>query len=203
MKKFISILLALVLVLALCACGNDTNANANATGDSNANGNATGDSNANGNEQKAETIVGTWTGTVDMLKLVGDENQEMMAYFESLPLDLTLEFKEDGTYTMSGDPESLIPAMKAGMLKYMSALAGQELTEDDLKGMGVDLDQAIEEGVAEMASEMTATGTYTMDGNKFTLNNSNAEGEDNGKGSFSGNTLTFETPNGSFELTRK
>ena len=141
MKKRIALLLSFVLVLslALCACGGS----------------------------KA-TLVGTWKANIDLVDML---NQEMEAAgmgdyikLESFNLPLVLEFKEDGTGSMSVDQEAMTATidklaadLTAGLEAYFTeyfASMGLEMDLDEaLAAAGITLDDLVDEMKAGFAGE--------------------------------------------------
>ena len=151
MKKSIALLLSFVLVLslALCACGG-------------------GD--------KPATLTGTWKTEINLADLF---NQEMEAAgmgdfinIESFDLPLIMEFKEDGTGSMSVDQEAmagtldkLAEDLTAGLEAYFTeyfASMGIEMDLDEaLAASGMSMDDLVDELKAEFASEDTFSA-FTM-----------------------------------------
>ena len=141
MKKRIALLLSFVLVLslALCACG--------------------------GNKA---TLVGTWKADINLVDML---NQEMEAAgmgdfikLESFNLPLVLEFKEDGTGSMSVDQEAMTATidklaadLTAGLEAYFTeyfASMGLEIDLDEaLAATGISMDDLVNEIKAEFAGE--------------------------------------------------
>lgn len=140
MKKRIALLLSFVLVLslALCACGGK------------------------------ETIVGTWKTSINLADVF---NQEMEAAgmgefinIESFDLALIMEFKEDGTGSMTVDQEAMTASvdklaedLAAGLEAYFTdyfASMGIEMDLDEaLAAAGMSMDDLVGELKAEFAGE--------------------------------------------------
>lgn len=140
MKKRIALLLSFVLVLslALCACGGK------------------------------ETIVGTWKTSINLADVF---NQEMEAAgmgefinIESFNLPLIMEFKEDGTGSMTLDQEAMTATvdklaedLTAGLEAYFTdyfASMGIEMDLDEaLAAAGMSMDDLVDELKAEFAGE--------------------------------------------------
>ena len=145
MKKRIALLLSFVLVLslALCACG------------------------GKGGEE-ATTIVGTWRADIELADLF---NQEMEAAgvgdiinLDSFNLPLIMEFKADGTGSMSVDADAMNDTMDklaedltAGLEAYFTeyfASMGVEIDLDEaLDAYGISMDDLVEEMKAEFGAE--------------------------------------------------
>ena len=142
MKKRIALLLSFVLVLslALCACGGE----------------------------KKATVVGTWKADINLVDML---NQEMEAAgmgdfikLDSFNLPLVLEFKEDGTGSMSVDQEAMTATidklaedLTAGMEAYFTeyfASMGLEIDLDEaLAAAGISMDDLVDEMKAGFAGE--------------------------------------------------
>ena len=142
MKKRIALLLSFVLVLslALCACGGG----------------------------KKDTIVGTWKTNIDLAEAF---NEEMAASgmgdyinIESFNLPLVMEFKADGTGSMTVDQEAMTETvdklaadLTAGLEAYFTeyfASMGLEIDLDEaLAASGMSMDDLVEEMKAEFAGE--------------------------------------------------
>lgn len=142
MKRRIALLLSFVLVLtlALCACGGG----------------------------KSATVVGTWKTDINLADLF---NQEMEAAgmgdyinIESFNLPLVLEFKEDGTGSMTVDQEAMTATvdklaedLTAGLEAYFTeyfASMGLEIDLDEaLAASGMSMDDLVNEMKAEFAGE--------------------------------------------------
>lgn len=144
MKKRIALLLSFVLVLslALCACG----------------------------ESKPATVVGTWKTDINMADLF---NQEMEAAgmgdyinIESFNLPLVMEFKEDGTGSMSVDQDAMVDTvdklaedltagLEAYFTEYFESMGLEIDLEEALAASGMSMDDLVEELKAEFVSEET------------------------------------------------
>ncbi len=142
MKKRIALLLSFVLVLslALCACG----------------------------EKKEPTVVGTWRADI---KLAEAFNEEMAASgmgdyinIESFNLPLVMEFKEDGTGSMSVDQTAmtetvdklaadLTTGLEAYFTEYFSSMGLEVDLDEALAASGMSMDDLVNEMKAEFAGE--------------------------------------------------
>lgn len=108
MKKLMSAMLALCLlcgVMTMTACDALTNLTDGLFGDK-------------------VSIVNTWKGTVDMSKMFSEAFGEEMT---SVTGDVTVEFKEDGTYRMTVDAATL----NASLAKEL------DITVDDMAQLGI------------------------------------------------------------------
>jgi len=70
------------------------------------------------------TIVNTWEGTVDMTSMF---NQAFGETMESVTGNVTVEFKEDGTYRMQVDAATLNASLAAGL----------NMTVEDMEKLGI------------------------------------------------------------------
>ncbi len=70
------------------------------------------------------TIVNTWEGTVDMTSMF---NQAFGKTMESVTGNVTIEFKEDGTYRMQVDAATLNASLAAGL----------GMTVEDMEALGI------------------------------------------------------------------
>jgi len=168
MKKFLSLALgALLLVALLAGCGG---------------GSAAGDS-----------IVGSWSADVNMTEylnqLLGEE-EEIGQYLtlDNFTIKLLAEFKEDGTYSMNGDPDSAQAAMdglkeqmKTAVTAYLEDMIEQEgldmSLEDLLAASGMSLDDLVNEmdeaySAEDLVGDLTMEGKYLFEDGKLALSDS-------------------------------
>ena len=134
-KKFVALLLALLLMLTLCACGG-----------------------------KKNELLGTWSGSIDMAPSLIDTIDSSLAveksgydipsygdYLDSLPLRMTLELKEDGTYLQQADAAS-IQEIKDKMfdstVKYYYDVL-PVIIDTEVKKAGMDVDVSTVEKLEE------------------------------------------------------
>ena len=119
-----------------------------------------------------ESIVGAWTGTVDITDYVTDTmaatDASMASYFtfSDLAMDLTMTFTAEGTCSMEFDQES-VEALVSKMLEQMRP-GLEKLLEETLAAQG--LDMSLEEflemsgmSLDDMMAEMTAELSFTED----------------------------------------
>ena len=181
LMKLLSLVLVLALVLSLAACSG-----------------------------KAASIVGKWSTTMDMDKLLESESAadkddeegmgallEMFGgMFKGVSLKMNLELKEDGTYEMSSDEESVKAAAAAMKENMKTALPGilagvYGCSEDELEAKLAENGSSLEEAMAQMGDMFDADsmaeefggdnnekGTYTYEDGKLTLKSDDAEEND-------------------------
>lgn len=142
MKKRIALLLSFVLVLslALCACG----------------------------EKKEPTVVGTWRADINLAEAFNEEMEAsgMGDYIniESFNLPLVMEFKEDGTGSMSVDQAAmtetvdklaadLTTGLEAYFTEYFSSMGLEVDLDEALAASGMSMDDLVNEMKAEFAGE--------------------------------------------------
>lgn len=173
MKRGIAGLLCLVMVLSLvfAGCGADP---------------------------KAE-LIGKWEGELDATEGIKElflaSAGDMGEYIEldRFVLKLTMEFREDGTCTMSIDPDalqaafsSMVQSVGAGLTQYFEQLIEEknlEMTVDEMleaSGMGTMdelLDMMLEQAMAEINSEdLVQDGKYIVkNGTLFISDDMDAE----------------------------
>lgn len=215
MKKVLAMLIALVMVLALCACGDQGTSYAPPVGESGTNagnngGNATGDDNSG---EKKETIVGKWTGEIDLMDILllsgeidpdeMDEATKEVVLPEDLTMTFTMEFDEDGKATMTLDGEDAIKAWKeqicGNMVKYLrKELEAAGITEEAFeKSAGMTLKEYVEETViGEMSIDddqfkFSESGEYKLEEGKLYFDE-DGEFEDYFTVDLDGDELTFE-----------
>lgn len=143
----------------------------------------------------AKGIVGKWKTTIDFEKVMSASGSEAAALFdksllEGKTVDLSVEFADDGKYTVDFDKAQVKDIMLSVMEPMLTSVAeayGMSL-DDVLKAQGV---SSIEEMVdAQMSGEdgedtYHKTGEYKYEEGKLTLENSEVKLE------LSGDTLKF------------
>lgn len=123
----------------------------------------------------APTIVGAWEGSVDMGEALAAGMQ--MDIEEKISCKVTFTFKEDGTYTVAMDQESLKNAMDTLMDVVVDVLLdaykdqGIDL-EAELKKEGMTMDDFIEMmmgsiDLEDMMGETDETGYYKYENGKI------------------------------------
>ena len=166
MKKILSCLMVLCLILALAACGGS----------------------------KAADMVGTWTGTLDMVDYIVSETPEMEGYLKEAPVAVTLVLGADGNYTLDIDGNTMLPAFREAMVAFLldqlEQQTGTRMTMEEVEQTtGMTEDEILDEVLAEVdLSELSYhdSGTYKIDGNNIVY-------DDGGMDPFTldGNTLTI------------
>ncbi len=156
LNRFLALLLALALVAALSACGGP------------------------------DPLIGTWKGEIDLADdmvesldkaFEGQGGPSAAGYITALTMTLTLEFKDDGTFTrtydLSKDKDSFVTGCAAFMRDMISALSGVEVDDDAAAAaLGMPLeDYALSVLDAMTESIEDETGTYKSDGKKISWNN--------------------------------
>ena len=156
MKRSLSILLIAVLVLALAACGS-----------------------------KPDPLWGTWVGEIDLRDdlvasldeaFEGQGGPSAADYINALTMTLTLEFKEDGSfsrrYDLSKDKDAFVTGCAAFMRDMISAIVGMDV--DDATAASA-LGMSLEDYALSVLDSMTEaagdeTGTYKTNGKKIEWN---------------------------------
>jgi len=168
MKKLRTMLLAAVLVLSmvmLAGCG--------------------------GKKEK-DKFIGTWETTLEMASYLNDAvsggDQEMAKYvnIDSFALKMNFTFKDDGTYAISVDPDTLTSAMEnfkgtfsQGMTSYLEEMMksqGVEMSVDEALDTlyGMTMDELVEQSMGDfdmesMSEDMAAEGNWKVDDGKLFL----------------------------------
>ena len=152
MKKVFSVILCLVMLLALTGCGSEQDA-----------------------------IVGTWEGSYDMSESLNagmsSQDPELGEYLRvsEFALRYTMTFREDGTYTIAGDRESLEEAIaiaqveiEEGLIKYIEYILHAQGIEMDAREFmemaGLSVEALMEDSFSESIRE-EIMASLTMEGN--------------------------------------
>ena len=193
MKKILSLTLTALLLAALLAgCGG-----------------------AGGGAAEEKGITGSWAADVDMTEYLNEmlsEDEEIGQFLtlDNFTIKLLAEFKEDGTYTMAGDPESAQAAMdslkeqlKGALTDYLQAMIDEsgmdttveellteaEMTMDDLMA---EMDEAY--SAEDLVGDLNAEGKYLFEDGKLALSDSLDEEADIAEyeaATLEGDTLTL------------
>lgn len=149
--------------------------------------------------------VGTWVGLADLREILVAESPDMAPYLKAVPVDLTLELKEDGSYTLSMDAAAMIPAFRDALSAYVEALCEENgMTVADFEAtMGTGMEEFLDQALAQLDPEELSeelTGTYTEENGRLTLDPMSEEAT---VGSFNGRMVTVELDGyGTMEFTR-
>ena len=152
MKKVFSVILCLVMLLALTGCGS-----------------------------KQDAIIGTWEGSYDMSESLNagmsSQDPELGEYLRvsEFALRYTMTFREDGTYTIAGDRESLEEAIaiaqveiEEGLIKYIEYILHAQGIEMDAREFmemaGLSVEALMEDSFSESIRE-EIMASLTMEGN--------------------------------------
>lgn len=144
MKKAVLLILALCLAFSLAACGS------------------------------SNSVVGKWTGTVEMRDSLVKEVPDIAPYLSSAPVKITMTFTSSGNYSYTFDPKEAISAMKGAMRSYFESYISQMgMTVAEFESAyGDTLDHLIDESLSEedLADAFSeGGGAYKVDGSKLTL----------------------------------
>lgn len=162
-KRISAILLVLVFVFLLSACGSN------------------------------EPLVGKWSYNMDfdkyaeslkttILSSIEEDKkliyEELFKVFDGCTIDLTMEFKDDKTFDLDIDKESLNAAVEKIKEKMKSVVIEAQkkagMSDKDLEAKGTTIDQLVESlsnsfDVDQMTKGFKASGSYVHDGDKLYL----------------------------------
>lgn len=152
-------------------------------------------------------FLGTWSGKLylaDLMEL--NEDDEMYPYLKNVSLDVNVELRADGTYTLSLDGTTIVPTIKAAMRAYIEDVCKQNNTTVEAfeEAAGKPLDEYLDDALSEMdLDELTDSvdGEYAVKNGKVLF-----DGEQNGmlSGMWFGNTLILPLDEShNIVLTRK
>ena len=141
---------------------------------------------------EASDIADTWLGTMDILELIVAMEPDLGNYMEKAPVNLTMEIRADGTYTMEMDGSPILPELKAAMYSYIDQLCEENgLTVAEFEqAQGESLEETIEEALEEMdlsSLNQTIEGVYELSGTELILD----KGAEETRGTYTGDTITF------------
>lgn len=157
LQKLLALLLILSLVAALSACGS-----------------------------KTDPLIGTWRGEIDLRDdlvesldkaFEGQGGPSAADYISALTLTLTLEFREDGTYTrsydLSKDKDAFVTGCAAFMRDMISVIVHEEVDDATAaSALGMSLEDYAMSVLDTMVESMeNDNGTYKNDGKKISWNN--------------------------------
>lgn len=139
MKKLLALLLAMVMVLAMfagCAASDDK--------DDDKDDKKTSQKEPEENIPDQEKLIGTWEGKLDMTEAI---MQQVGAGMEGLEIDdfsvtAVFSFKEDGTYTMQFDEDSVVEAFD-GLVEDLGVFM-EDMMKEQAEAAGMTLDEMLE-----------------------------------------------------------
>ena len=171
MKKILSLTLTALLLAALLAgCGG-----------------------AGGGAAEEKGITGSWAADVDMTEYLNEmlsEDEEIGQFLtlDNFTIKLLAEFKEDGTYTMAGDPESAQAAMdslkeqlKGALTDYLQAMIDESGMDTTVEELLTEADMTMDDLMAEMdeaynaedlVGDLNTEGKYLFEDGKLALSDS-------------------------------
>ena len=139
MKKIVSFILVLVMVLSMAACG----------------------------AAQKDPLIGTWKGSIDMSKMMGEmleaEGMTLATPVEGLAFDIVFTFTEEGTVEATVDKES-VKAMAVKLVDFMVNLMLDELKKQnlDLSALGMD-EQTIRTMLEKKIDVEELVGSFEME----------------------------------------
>lgn len=181
MKKLIGILLVAVMVLSFAACSSDG-------------------------------IVGKWESSFEMedailAEMDSETRDEIAEYFafDELALEMSLQFKDDGTYEIAMDLDKLYDDLYKvigdGLEDYLKGVLAQQdsdISLDDLLDyLGTDIEELTDETMEEfdiddLAEDITTEGCWMVEGNMLYMSDGlDEEPDDGAKFELDGNKLTI------------
>lgn len=127
MKKLFALLLALVMLFSLTACGS-------------------------GSGSSEPTIVGTWKGSMDLSAVFAAAFQTELE--DPISMGLTYTFREDGTYAVTVDEDSMDDLMDALVDVFIGIMAAMYGEEFDLDAMLAEEGMTKEEFTQQLMGSM-------------------------------------------------
>lgn len=213
MKKILALLLALLMVFALCACGNNDGNSDKDNDDKDIVQND--DKKEDEDEDEEETIVGKWTGEIDLAVILSevpefedlDKEMRELVMPDDIGIKITFKFEEDGTASVSADAKSAledyVDQVTDNFVDYVEEMLEAEGVSkkdfEDAYGMSLEdyasqmMDEGFEEALEEAEDKMAfdSEGEYKLDGNKLYFSE-DGEFEDYFKIDLDGDKLTFK-----------
>ena len=150
-NRILALLLALVILLSLAACGS-----------------------------KKPSVVGLWEAEVDMRDQMVEQmdasvggSKSFGEYLDSFVWVLTLELRQDGTYTLNYDIGKEMGVFKSAVVDYMRDMINEQVgmeVSDDLiaQALGMSLDEYAQ-SVIDAMTEAAETESATYRDEKGTL----------------------------------
>lgn len=153
-------------------------------------------------------FLGEWSGKLYLVDLIelDEEDEEMAAFMKDVSVDVTVELRADGTYSLTSDASYVLPAVKTALRAYLDQMCKtNNITPEQLEqSVGMPIDQYLDQIIAGMdVSEMnvTAEGSYSVQNGKIVFDE-----EQSGmlSGMWFGNTLILPLDEtGNIVFTRK
>ena len=142
--------------------------------------------------EEASDIADTWLGTMDIVQLIVAMDPDLGNYMEKAPVNLTMEMRADGSYTMEMDGSPILPELKAAMFSYINQLCEEnDLTVAEFEeAQGKSLEEIVEEALEEMdlsSLNQTIDGVYELSGSELILD----KGAEETRGTYTGDTISF------------
>ena len=215
MKKLLALLLVLAMVFTLCACGNN---DGNSDKDDDDKDIVQNDDKKE-DEDEEETIVGKWTGEIDLAVILSevpefedlDKEMRELVMPDDIGIKITFKFEEDGTASVSGDVkgalEDYVDQVTNNLVDYVEEMLEAEGVSkkdfEDAYGMSLEdyASQMMEEGFEEALEEaevkmaFDSEGEYKLDGDKLYFGE-DGEFEEYFKIDLDGDKLTFKNYSG-------
>ena len=140
-----------------------------------------------------KTIIGTWRYTVDFEEIVraktpldtlsGDEltyAEKMLEIYKDVTGVVVMEFKEDGTYSISADQETMASALEdlkanlSDILPDLIGILGQDMSEFEaqIQANGYTIEMYIDALFSQLdlnslTENLSSSGRYRLDGDKL------------------------------------
>ena len=114
-----------------------------------------------------QSIVGTWVGAYDIRDYIVQEDPDLAALMENTAAAVTLDLREDGSYTLYLDASPIIPSLRAALYAYVGQLCEENgiTLEEFEEASGSTVDELVESALAEFNVEEineTLDGTYEL-----------------------------------------
>ena len=141
---------------------------------------------------EASDIADTWLGTMDILQMIVAMDPDLGNYLEKAPVNLTMELRADGTYTMEMDGAPILPELRAAMYAYVDQLCeenGVTVAQFE-EAQGESLEDIIEEALEDMdlaSLNQTIEGVYELSGTELILD----KGAEETRGTYTGDAISF------------
>lgn len=123
----------------------------------------------------SKTVVGTWEAQQSLTKIMGASDSALVKYMTDVNILVRLELEEDGSFVMTMDGTSMIPALRDAVKSYLEdSCAANGTSLDALAAAGgLTADQLIDKVMESQNTETltrSVNGTYTVEDSAVTLN---------------------------------